>query len=88
MSGRVIFKQPKTIKSNRLVVLTDELVEILRQKRKMQLEYKPLISAIVHPKVISERLGHTTIGITMYFYSHVSVDMQRDAVSKRDSLMK
>ncbi len=144
VNGRIIFKQPKTIKSNRLVVLTDELVEILRQERKKQLEYKllmgnsykadydgflsvwedgrfkepdyvgkkfqkitsgsdlpvirfhdlrhthatMLIGAGVHPKVVSERLGHTTIGITMDLYSHVSVDMQRDAVSKLESMMK
>ena len=33
----------------------------------------------VHPKVVQERLGHSTIGITLNTYSHVSVGMQRDA---------
>ena len=33
----------------------------------------------VHPKVVQERLGHSTIGITLNTYSHVSVGMQREA---------
>ena len=33
----------------------------------------------VHPKVVQERLGHSTIGITLNIYSHVSAGMQRDA---------
>ena len=32
-----------------------------------------------HPKVVQERLGHSTIGITLNTYSHVSVGMQREA---------
>jgi len=30
-----------------------------------------LLKAGVHPKVVQERLGHETIGITMDIYSHV-----------------
>ena len=26
----------------------------------------------VHPKVVSERLGHATVGITLDLYSHVT----------------
>ncbi len=33
----------------------------------------------VHPKVVQERLGHSTIGVTLNTYSHVSVGMQREA---------
>jgi integrase len=29
----------------------------------------------IHPKVVSEMLGHTTIGITLDLYSHVLPDM-------------
>lgn len=36
----------------------------------------------VHPKVVQERLGHSTIGITLNTYAHVSVGMQRDAAEK------
>ena len=37
------------------------------------------VSAGVHPKVVQERLGHSTIGVTLNTYSHVSVGMQREA---------
>ena len=33
----------------------------------------------IHPKVVSERLGHAGIGITLDVYSHVTPDMQADA---------
>lgn len=37
------------------------------------------LRAGVHPKVVQERLGHSTIGITLGTYSHVSAGMQREA---------
>ena len=33
----------------------------------------------VHPKVVSERLGHASVGITLDTYSHVLPSMQQDA---------
>jgi integrase len=33
----------------------------------------------VHPKVVSEMLGHASIAITLDLYSHVLPDMQREA---------
>ena len=40
----------------------------------------------VHPKVVSERLGHSSIGITLDIYSHVLPSMQAQAASAFDSL--
>ncbi len=37
------------------------------------------LEAGVHPKVVSERLGHANIGITLDLYSHVSEGMDRSA---------
>jgi len=42
----------------------------------------------VHPKVVSERLGHSTISITLDTYSHVMPDMQDKAVEKLDLALK
>jgi len=36
----------------------------------------------VHPKVVSERLGHSTVGITLDIYSHVLPGLQEDAAKK------
>jgi integrase len=41
----------------------------------------------VHPKVVSEMLGHTTIGITVDIYSHVLPEMQREAATALDHLL-
>ena len=37
------------------------------------------LKAGVHPKVVQERLGHSTIGTTLGIYSHVTEGMQADA---------
>lgn len=37
------------------------------------------LEAGVHPKIVSERLGHATVGITLDVYSHVAEGMSRDA---------
>ncbi len=43
-----------------------------------------LLQLGVHPKVVSERLGHATIGITLDLYSHVLPSMQEEAAKKLD----
>jgi integrase len=40
----------------------------------------------VHPKVVSERLGHASVGITLDTYSHVLPAMQEEAVRAFDEL--
>ena len=42
----------------------------------------------VHPKVVSERLGHASVGITLDTYSHVLPTMQAEAVRAFDRLFK
>lgn len=41
----------------------------------------------VHPKVVSEMLGHKNIGITLDTYSHSSADLQQDAAVTLDGVM-
>lgn len=47
-----------------------------------------LLSAGVHPKVVSERLGHGSITLTMDVYSHVMPTMQQGATDSLERLMK
>ncbi|MDH7805733.1 MULTISPECIES: tyrosine-type recombinase/integrase [unclassified Rhizobium] len=47
-----------------------------------------MLSAGVHPKVASERLGHSTIGITLDLYSHVMPGMQADAAEQVDAALQ
>ncbi|MCK9355769.1 MAG: site-specific integrase [Dehalococcoidia bacterium] len=44
-----------------------------------------LLSAGVHAKVVSERLGHSTVGITLDVYSHVLPHVQEEAANKIDA---
>jgi integrase len=42
----------------------------------------------IHPKVVSERLGHSSVGFTLDVYSHVLPDIQQDAASKLDTVIR
>ncbi len=46
-----------------------------------------LLLAGVHPKIVSERLGHASIAITLDIYSHVLPGMQEAAVATFDTIM-
>jgi integrase len=39
------------------------------------------LQAGIHPKVVSERLGHATVSITLDTYSHAIPAMQEEAAS-------
>jgi integrase len=47
-----------------------------------------LLSSNIHPKIASERLGHSKIGITLDLYSHVIPGMQEDAAAMVDAAIK
>lgn len=45
------------------------------------------LQAGVHPKVVQERLGHSTIGVTLDVYSHVMPSMETDAADRVAALI-
>lgn len=47
-----------------------------------------LLKQGVHPKIVSERLGHSNIGITLDTYSHVLPGMQEDAIAGLDTTLR
>jgi integrase len=47
-----------------------------------------MLASGVHPKIASERLGHSKIAVTLDLYSHVLPGMQEDAVAKVDAAMQ
>ncbi|MGB0681475.1 MAG: site-specific integrase [Magnetovibrionaceae bacterium] len=47
-----------------------------------------LLLSGVHPKVAQERLGHSSIGITMDLYSHVIGGLQEEAANRVDSALQ
>lgn len=46
-----------------------------------------LLQAGVHPKVVQERLGHSSIAITLDIYSHVAPGMQEDAAARLGAIV-
>ena len=46
-----------------------------------------MLAAGVNPKVVSERLGHATVAITLDVYSHVLPELQREAAVAMDRLL-
>jgi integrase len=47
-----------------------------------------LLAAGEHPKVVQERLGHSTIALTLDVYSHVVPGMQERASHKLEVLLR
>jgi len=46
-----------------------------------------LLSRGVHPKIVSEMLGHSTVAITLDVYSYVAPAMHHEAASVMDQLL-
>ena len=46
-----------------------------------------LLAEEVHPKIVSELLGHSEIGITMDLYSHVTLTLAQQAADTLDRLL-
>jgi len=45
------------------------------------------VNRFLHPKIVREQLGHSTIGITLDTYSHALPTMQAEAARKLDALL-
>jgi integrase len=41
----------------------------------------------IHPKIVQERLGHSSIQVTLDTYSHVAPGMQQSAANKFDNIV-
>jgi len=42
----------------------------------------------IHPKIVQERLGHSTIAITLDTYSHVTPGLQEAAAKRFDEILE
>jgi integrase len=76
--------------------LTHEWVRVLGTTKLPRIRFHDLrhahathmLASGVHPKVASERLGHSKVGITLDLYSHVMPGMQDDAIAKVDAALR
>lgn len=46
-----------------------------------------MLKANINPKIVAERLGHSSVNLTLNTYSHVLPDMQKEAVNKLNNIM-
>jgi integrase len=46
-----------------------------------------LLAQGVHPRVVMDMLGHSSIAVTLDTYSHVIPDLQRESASKMDAIL-
>ena len=46
-----------------------------------------LLGEGIHPKVVSEMLGHASVQLTLDTYSHVTPTLQREAAATMDSIL-
>ena len=47
-----------------------------------------MLASNIHPKVVQERLGHSSIAITLDIYSHLMPNMQGDAAATVDGVLR
>jgi integrase len=47
-----------------------------------------MLRANIHPKIVSERLGHASVAITLDVYSHAVPGLQEDAASRMDAALR
>jgi integrase len=78
---------PNTLRKHFVKLLADAGVPPLRFHDLRHTNATLSLAAGVNPKVVSERLGHSNIGITLDTYSHVSEAMQRQAVADIDAFL-
>ncbi|SQB33960.1 tyrosine-type recombinase/integrase [Clostridium cochlearium] len=46
-----------------------------------------MLKANIHPKIVADRLGHSSIKMTLDTYSHILPDMQQDAIEKLNNMI-
>jgi integrase len=76
--------------------LTHAFVRFIRQHGLPQIRLHDLrhshatamLAAGVHPKIAQERLGHSSVSVTIDLYSHVLPGMQAEAVSRVDAVLQ
>jgi integrase len=66
------------------------IVEELKLPRRLQAKLRHTNATILmkhgtNPKIVSERLGHANVSITLDIYSHTDLDMQNETANRDSS---
>jgi integrase len=80
--------QPDTLTQDWFRKLADTSLPRMRFHDLRHAHATHMLSSGVHPKVASERLGHSKIGITLDLYSHVLPGIEADAAERVDAALQ
>ncbi len=77
-------------------VVSHTFAKILRKARLPHIRFHDLrhnqatllLKVGIHSKIVSERLGHVNIGITLDTYSHILLGLQERAVERFDEMLE
>jgi integrase len=78
---------PNTLRLRFLRLMKEAGVPVLRIHDLRHTSATLMLANGENPKIVSERLGHANIGITMDRYSHVTATMQRESADRLDTLL-
>ena len=80
--------QPRTLTHNWQILVAKGELPRVRFHDLRHAHATHMLASGVHPKVASERLGHSKVGITLDLYSHVLPGMQEDAAARLDDALQ
>jgi integrase len=80
--------QPRGLSHEWVRIIQDTTLPRIRFHDLRHAHATHLLAAGVHPKIASERLGHSKVGITLDLYSHVMPGMQEDAAARVDDVLR
>ena len=78
---------PNTISRAWCNVATRAGVKVIRSHDTRHTHASILLKQEIHPKVVQERLGHSTIATTLDVYSHVTQGIQEAVAARFDQAM-
>ncbi|MFC1952455.1 tyrosine-type recombinase/integrase [Chloroflexota bacterium] len=80
--------RPNTISRAWRIIATKAGVSVIRLHDARHTHASLMLKQGVHPKVVSERLGHSSIQITLDTYSHVTPGLQEAAAKRFDEAIQ
>lgn len=78
---------PNTLRMHFLRLIAKAEVPVMRLHDMRHTSATLMLANGEHAKIVSERLGHSSISITLDRYSHVTPQMQREAANRLDTLI-
>jgi integrase len=80
--------RPNTISRAWTVIAHRAGVKVIRFNDARHTHASLMLKQGIHPKVVQERLGHSSISTTLNIYSHVAPGMQQAAANKFDDILQ